>query len=460
MTPWRGLAAGALLSLACSSSVSPPSGCPFAGGLTVAADRTFTTSCVVNGNLIVAGGAHLLIDYSGASSATFVVTGNVLTQDSATLEVRGPGAASGAAFIVTNQYNDQLTITCVGRSTFELEGIALQTRAPGSAPDGSRSMHLIAQDEAVVVVSQAQLDPETSWLLADFHDQSQLQATNTVFVPTEIYGHDSSQVVISGSGTQTGVWFESPPSGTVNLPVQGAPYTWQMGKSAGFAVGWQLTITDAQVGLGLSSLPGSQLTINGHGVPATGEFKVGYMLAGGQDTLRDLAVGLQNGVIGNGRITFNNVNLGPVAWQIYVGTGENLFIDSSVVNEIGFSGQAAVTVDHSILQFGVLGALAPGSILTVSNSDIWNQLIEADNTGAIQINNSRVVGSLLDAQAPASTIQITGGSFADNPSGCTPAMMVDLTTGQPLCNPYRPAGSPQRTGSGTVSCSGTTGCSF
>ncbi|MCI0750936.1 MAG: T9SS type A sorting domain-containing protein, partial [Flammeovirgaceae bacterium] len=42
-----------------------------------------------------------------------------------------------------------------------------------------------------------------------------------------------------------------------------------------------------------------------------------------------------------------------------------------------------------------------------------------------------------------STITVNGGCFFENPSGCTAATMVDISTGQPLCNPFIPTGLPQ-----------------
>jgi hypothetical protein len=145
---------------------------------------------------------------------------------------------------------------------------------------------------------------------------------------------------------------------------------------------------------------------------------------------------------------------------VYAGAGETLRIDSSVVNEIGIFGDATVTVTHSVLQLAVLGAVAAGSALEVDSSDVWNQLIETDNGAAIRIKDSRVSGSLFDARTAASSIQITGGSFANNPGGCTANTMVDVGTGQPLCDPFRPPGPPTRTGPGAVTCSGTVGCTF
>ena len=164
---------------------------------------------------------------------------------------------------------------------------------------------------ALMVVDSSRLDNQTSWLLGNFHNRSRLQSHNGVQVPTETYLHDSSQVAICGPKTQAVVWFESAPTGTLNIPLQTGPFSWQMGKAAGFGVGWQLTIDSASVGLGLQSLPGSPLTINGYGTPAGGELKIAYNLSGGQDSLRHLGVGIQNGTMGNGRLTFHNVNLGP-----------------------------------------------------------------------------------------------------------------------------------------------------
>jgi hypothetical protein len=184
--------------------------------------------------------------------------------------------------------------------------------------------------------------------------------------------------------------------------------------------------------------PGSALTIVGNGTraPATGELKVSYFVVGSRETLDGLKAGIQNGKISD-RLTLNNVQLGPIAWQAYAGDNADLTIRNSVVNEIGIFGRnARVLVERSVLQLAVLAAMAPDSSLSIVSSEVWNQSIEAARQAQVSISDSKIHGTLFHARASDARISIKGGSFHDNPSGCTQAGMVNIATGQPRCNPF------------------------
>ena len=81
-------------------------------------------------------------------------------------------------------------------------------------------------------------------------------------------------------------------------------------------VAWRLEVASAFVGIGIESRGGSTLTVNGLGHHSTGEMKVSYHADEGIQTLEGLAVGLQYLTLGKGQLTLNNVQLGPIAWQI------------------------------------------------------------------------------------------------------------------------------------------------
>ncbi len=196
------------------------------------------------------------------------------------------------------------------------------------------------------------------------------------------------------------------------------------------------------------------MTINGSGFPATGELKVALMFSNNTDTIKNLQTGLQHTTIANGPdgwVTLNQVNLGPIAWQIYALMNENLFIKNSIVNEIGIAGPSQVVVDSSLLQLGVLGSVGiGGSTMTINNSDIWNQSVNAANSSTITLNNCQVTGSAFSTTDDQSHITVNGGCFFQNPSGCTPAAMVNISTGQPYCNPFITAGFPRNLSPATV----------
>jgi hypothetical protein len=200
------------------------------------------------------------------------------------------------------------------------------------------------------------------------------------------------------------------------------------------------------------------MTINGSGLPTTGELKVALLFANNTDIIKGLKVGLQNTTVANGQdggVTLHNVNLGPVAWQLYALMNENLFIKNSIVNEIGIGGPSQITVDSSTLQFGELAAVGiGGSTLTINNSAIWNQAITATNNSRIVLNNCTVTGSAFSTTDAQSRITVNGGCFYSNPSGCTQSTMVNISTGQPYCNPYIPPGFPQNLSPAAVTFNG------
>ena len=114
---------------------------------------------------------------------------------------------------------------------------------------------------------------------------------------------------------------------------------------------------NAPVGLGLESHSGSRLTVNGRGAPGSGELKIVYHTETGVQTLTGLGIGLQNRTMGGGQLTLHNVELGPIAWQIYAHTNVMLTIFSSIVNEIGVSDGGHITAYDSIIQFGGVTSL-------------------------------------------------------------------------------------------------------
>ncbi len=195
-----------------------------------------------------------------------------------------------------------------------------------------------------------------------------------------MYLEDSAQVELHGSSTHTGIWLNFQDiTGTLNLPPnQSQPYSWTIGRGVeGLNTPWYLELDSVQqqnIGLGVQIFPASKMTINGAGIPAKGELKVAMMFANNTETIKDLKVGLQNTTVKNGpngSVKLSNVNLGPIAWQLYALMNENLTIKNSVVNEIGIGGPSTITADSSLLQLAVLAAVGiGGSAMTINNSEI------------------------------------------------------------------------------------------
>lgn len=430
------------------------------GDVVVLADRTIQTSMTV-GNLTVKGNAVMIIDYTSTPSNTFVVKGNVVVEEEGQLIIRGNKNLMNDGFIIANDYSSQYTLKTADKSLIKLENINLRTQTGTAAEKGSIYMSYDALDNSSMVIDGAKLDNEANWLLGNFRNKSQLVVTNSVYIPTEIYINDTCSVSISGAETKTGLWLaltEGPH--TVQLPnVATSSWSWNTGVDLGPGVHWSLSVVNSHPGLGVQLFPNATATITGHNV-SPGELAIGYFVSSNDETIDNLHVGQQNGVIIPGRLTLNNVNLGPIAWQIYSLTSSSLTINNSTINEIGIPGAGKVTVNNSLLQCAVLACYGQNSTLTVNNSEVWNQSIEADNNGQITLKNCDVYGSQFIAKQAQSRITIEGGAFHNNPPIDRNITFVDIATGHPNYNPYSAPGPPKKSGTGVITCVGVSNCAW
>jgi hypothetical protein len=430
--------------------------------MTVSGSVTLYADCTIGGDLTVTGSAALHFDYSGRNGGRLVVNGNIIVQDHATLLIQGRSDRR-AVFVVHNEFSQQHSMTSTDDSTIKLDHVEFHTQKSVDRNKGSVYMSYEARGRSSLEVTDSTLVVEEAWLLANVNDSAKVALTDVQGVPTEIYVHDSSVVRIIGNRTKTGVWLDAGGTkGSLKLPDTNGPFSWQIGAGTGLDVGWSLKVEDAQPGIGIEVKPASQLTIIGNGTraPVTGELKVAYYVVNSRELLDGLKAGMQNRKI-NDRLTLENVQLGPIAWQIYAGDSADLTIKSSTINEIGIFGQnAKVRVERSVLQLAVLAALGPGSSLEILDSEIWNQAVEVANKGRVSITDSKVYGTLFHARDSGSSISIKGGSFYENPAHCTQGKMVNIATGQPKCNPFSTQGLPRSAGTGKIACVGTENCKW
>jgi len=431
------------------------------GSVTVTTNATITGSCIINGDLTIQNGGSLNVDLTSAQLDTFVVRGNILLQGNGFLWIHAAAGSSGEQFIVSNNYSNQRSITTLDSSRIKLEYVEFKTQEGSLNNAASIYMSYFAKNSSIFYVNNSTLDTQTAWLLCNLNNRSTLVGYNPNHVPTETYLADTAQISLHGPGTNLGLWltFDSI-TDTLNLPTgQTQPFSWKIGRGAGgLNTTWYLEEDTAKAGIGVQILSTAKVTINGTGVPSTGELKVALLFANSSDTLKNLKVGIQNTTVAtgpSGHVTLNNVNLGPIAWQVYALMNEKLYIKNSVINEIGIAGPSAITVESSTLQFALLAATGiGGSTLTINNSSIWNQAITAANNGKVILNNCTVTGSAFSTTDPTSHITVNGGCFFSNATGCTENTMVNLTTGQPYCDPFIPPGPPQNLTPATVTFSG------
>ena len=430
--------------------------------MTVSSSVTLTQDCTIGGDLTVTGKAVLLFDYRSRSGARLVVRGNINLQDDASLQVEG-NPAGRAAFVVDNEFNQQRSVNSRDNATLRLRNVEFHTQRSVDPQKGSVYTAYEGRGRSSLEVTGSSLNEAAAWLLANLYESATLTMVDSQHVPNEIYVHDSSVARIRGASTRTGVWLDAQGAkGTLTLPNTTGPFSWQVGAGQGLNVGWLLQVENAEAGLGLEVKPGTALTVVGNGAraPVTGELKISYFVVQAREVLDGLKAGLQNRAVSD-RLTLKNVQLGPIAWQLYAGDNADLTIRNSVINEIGIFGRnARVLVERSVLQLAVLAALGPSSSLTINTSEIWNQAVEAANQAQVTISDSQTYGTLFRGRDASARISIKGGAFRDNPGSCTRTGMVDTTTGQPKCNPFSAPGRPRKAGSGTIGCTGTQGCTF
>lgn len=460
------VAAWASVALAILLVTAPPA---FAQPICDAGDQVVTTpvfitaSCTITGSLRVQGGM-VVADFSAAPAAVLRVEGNVTITGAGILRI------DGGTLEIQQDHNRHRELLTTDDATVILK----DTTVVVNQGEGLKYLVHHASGRSKTFVVGTGLDRTRSWVISDFRDQSTLVVLRALHVPTEIYVKDSSTVSIAEPDTHTGVWldFGDGARGTLNLPAQSdasgerQPYSWRVGRNSfGLSgVGWQLEIANARVGLGMESHSGSRITVNGRGVPVSGELRIAYHVETGTQTLSGLGIGLQNRTMGGNQLTLRNVELGPIAWQIYAHSNVMLTISSSIVNEIGVSNGGHMTVHDSIIQFGGVASLGHlGASIAVHNCQIHSQTIEALRDGVVSIHNSAVHGAVVVSHVPTSTVSFHGGVFLRNFADACPLILEDMMDAQgiPRCNPFlAPGASVTRAGDGVVTCTETDGCSW
>jgi hypothetical protein len=430
--------------------------CPSGGfsGLTLTdgSMNDLQENCTINGNLVIGGTGTNASLLNIGQSIVLTVVGNINLSGSGALSV------NGGTLALANQYNLQWNINATDNANISMLNGIVTTNALGTR---NLTSALYANGNTNIQVVNSTLDRTNNWLIAKMGNSSSFSGTNST-VPTELYLNGQNSISVTGNQSQHGLHLGlgSGTSGTLTLPNTTTNYTWSAGSSTGLQVGWNVAVTNAQPGLSIESHANSNWTIIGANV-STKELSVSVNLdpatsPTGTVTLNQLPLG----IVGAGtpfsltfpwssqpQLTLNNVNLGPLAWQIYIGSGPapvNAQISNSAINEIGVIA-GNVTVTNSTLQLAELDPVGPLSVMNVQGSDIWSHIVQASSGGQITIQNSTIHGNLFSANGcksgVCSVITLTNVTEAKN--GTQSSCSGDITTiiqsnGTPLCDPYSP----------------------
>lgn len=413
--------------------------CP-TGGVSLSTGQSLivTGDCAVNGNITLSGTSLLLV-----SDSRFVLRGD--------LNVGGNGVVIvyRSDFIVDNEFTNQFGIDLSGAA---LLWFHLTNFQASQNTDGNYFVTLEGRNTSRLWVTDSAVDTDHSWMLSRFLDSSNVILSNSRNFPSEITVEDQTTTRIQG-GSITAMWlpFDAGQRGTMLLPDQSAGhYSFEFGRrTAGVVgIGYDVTIVNSLVRLGVNSRPASQAVIIGRGKPnpsGGGEISIGYSM---DDVVTPQTVsGLRPGYQAftqlthqNRQLILFNVDLDPVAWSVWVAESTaTVTIVDSILNEV-VSWGGPVEVDRSITQWAVLGAIGPTANVVVRNSSIHSQLVYATLGGEVQIHDSIVHGSPLSANAD-SLVQITGGAMKQSGAADPCDLHGGLTDSYvPLCNPFVPPG--------------------
>ena len=398
------------------------------------------------------------------TGAVLSVSGNVVLRDQAQLTVTG----GGLTFPQTDYFQYSISLRNSARLT--LNNSSLVTNRTS---EYNFSMTLNAYDTSVVNFGSSNLSTTGgSWLLGNFHDQSQLTVNSSTNLPTETYPRDSSNISVANSNAGS-IWlvFESGSSATINVPQKDSQgkFNFDFGNSPGF--NYSVHMVASHIRLGLNSHPGSTMIVNGNGLAGANDADLvfGYYIENntGPVTLTGVDVGsnITRQFTDQGRnLSLHNVNLNPFTWQVYVSqsNGFPVTVSNSIVNEIAALTNGLLNISDCVLQLAVTEAGGAGSQMNITGTQIWSQAILAANGGQMNIGTSHFHGNFISA-GPGSSITITDSVEDRNATPSTSCTSIDgyppNTNGVPLCNPFNPLGQcSQVTTKGNGVVTGTPAC--
>jgi len=392
--------------------------------------------CAFVGDIVLSGTATLAV------LNNLVVDGDILLSGSARLIVKG------TTLTIDNHYVLDHKIDARGSAQIHFVDSTLKTNV--SSPGHSLPTVYSGFDDSIMYAQNSRILQPDSWLLGELSGNAKVRLVESDF-PSEIYPHESATIVLEGAASQSRVWLEFL-NGQQTL-IEGVPnetvaFNWSFGRNTPGVtnVGYQVEVINAKPSIGISSHPGSQVTLK----DTQTELAIGYFLS-------DITAPQQIANIGPGshdiilnhqarRLELENANIFEFGWQIYsanptVAQVQPVVIYNSLINEIGTLHRGKIKVDACVLQWAMIAAIGPGSGIEMSHSTINSQSIIAATDATIHIDSSEIFGSLVEASDDAS-ILFTNVQFKSNVchARCLPGCASTVIGGANRCNPFNPAG--------------------
>lgn len=368
----------------------------------------------------------------------FVSGSVVLTGDAAL-------AIATSEFVLAQTAAAQHPLIVRDRSVLVVSGVHVVTNAMVEA---NLAAFLHAFDDAQVRIANSTLDTRYSWLLAYMNGRSRLRVDNSVFLPTEIYPRDSANVEILGPDTSVRTVLLIPPHATALIEgLPGSPlysYRFGRGQPGNAGIDYLVDVQNSSSRIGVSVGPLANVTLRDNDQPVT----LSYLFS--SDPQPSWLAGLRSGMAvtqtleHQGRhLSLEQTELYDVGWQIYlqkVGgpTAPFVAVDDSWVNEIGALSDSRLEARDSVFQYAFLSAFEAGAHVRVEDSVINSQNVRANDAGVVEIFESQIWGSRLDASG-SGRLRLTNVDLLENVChpACLPACLTQSGNGE--CNSYNPA---------------------
>jgi hypothetical protein len=402
--------------------------------------------------LVQSSGSWQISGICSVAQITLSGTADVLVTGPRLL-VSGPINMTGAAslaiqttdFVLAQTVAAQFPIVAHDASLLVFQGTNVVTNA---AVATNCTAFLQAYDDAQVRFTNDSLETRYSWLLAYLNDRSRLRVESSTFAPTEIYPRDQATLEIAGAMTSVRTVLLIPPHATA--VVEGLPaanpfsYRFGRGEPTSSGIGYLVDVQDSQTRVGVSVGPFSDVTLRNDVRPVT----VSYLFM--SDAQPNWLAGLRSGMAvtqtleHQGRhLALEQTQLFDVGWQVYLerlggAAAPFVALDDAWVNEIGALADSRLEARDSIFQYAFLAAFSPGSHVRVEDSVINSQNVRANDGGVLEIFESQIWGSRLDANGTG-RLRLTNVELLDNVchAACLPACLE--ISGGDECNSYNPA---------------------
>ena len=420
--------------------------------LAAAAQTRAPLACPGPGPLVLASGVFALATPCPVASIALSGTADLLVTGPR-LQVNGPISVVGDAaltiattqFLIAQQATAQYPITVRDRTLFAVDGAAVIT---SGVPDASHTAFVYAFGDAQLRFTNAALDTRNSWLLAYLNERARLRLDDAASVPTEIYPRDSATVEITGALTATRTVLLIPPRASATI--EGLPgtdlYTHRFGRGepGSSGIDYLVDVEQSRSRIGVSVGPYTDVTLRNNDRPVT----LSYLFIA--DPAPNWLAGLRSGMAvtqtleHQGRhLVLEETQLYDIGWQVYlqrVGgtTAPFVSIDDAWVNELGALADGRAEARDSVFQFAYLSAFEHGTHVRVEDSVVNSQNVRASDDGVLELFESQIWGSLLDASGTA-RLRLTNVELHPNVchATCLPACLSAGGNGE--CNSYNPA---------------------